>query len=285
MAHYAFLNNNATTETLREELIVLYAELSTLNSEEEKDEAAIEAKQAEIDAKQQEIDNALCVVTGVITGVLETYEKAARDETLEQELEDLEDSRAGKKLEEVVEIEQNIKDKLEEIHALPPDVIDNTEYWEGYYGKGQLCKRCSYNTYEGEHMLGGTPFRKNYPAVGYIYDPVRDAFYAPQPFESWTLNEDKCIWECPLAYPEQDEENPILYYWKEDTQEWVDYEYYSEPYSYEHMYPSWIWNTSTGKYEPPIAEPDIEDKNSYIWSEENEAWMLWNDETEKWEII
>ena len=285
MAHYAFLNNNATTETLREELNVLYAEISTLNSEEEKDEAAIEAKQAEIDAKQQEIDNALCVVTGVITGVLETYEKAARDETLEQELEDLEDSRAGKKLEEVVEIEQNIKDKLEEIHALPPDVIDNTEYWEGYYGKGQLCKRCSYNTYEGEHMLGGTPFRKNYPAVGYIYDPVRDAFYAPQPFESWTLNEDKCIWECPLAYPEQDEENPIPYYWKDDTQEWVDYEYYSEPYSYEHIYPSWIWNTSTGKYEPPIAEPDIEDKNSYIWSEENEAWMLWNDETEKWEII
>ena len=79
MAHYAFLNNNATTETLREELNVLYAELSTLNSEEEKDEAAIEAKQAEIDAKQQEIDNALCVVTGVITGVLETYEKAARN--------------------------------------------------------------------------------------------------------------------------------------------------------------------------------------------------------------
>ena len=285
MAHYAFLNNNATTETLREELNVLYAELSTLNSEEEKDEAAIEAKQAEIDAKQQEIDNALCVVTGVITGVLETYEKAARDETLEQELEDLEDSRAGKTLEEVLEIEQNIKDKLEEIHALPPDVIDNTEYWEGYYGKGQLCKRCSYNTYEGEHKLGGTPFRKNYPAVGYIYDPVRDAFYAPQPFESWTLNEDKCIWECPLAHPEQDEENPIPYYWKEDTQEWVDYEYYSEPYSYEHIYPSWIWNTSTGKYEPPIAEPDIEDKNSYIWSEENEAWMLWNDDTEKWEII
>ena len=38
-------------------------------------------------------------------------------------------------------------------------------------------------------------------------------------------------------------------------------------------------------YEPPVEEPDIEDKNSYIWSEENGAWMLWNDETEKWEII
>ena len=52
-----------------------------------------------------------------------------------------------------------------------------------------------------------------------------------------------------------------------------------------YIYPSWIWNTSTGEYEPPVAEPDIEDKNSYIWSEENGAWMLWNDETEKWEII
>ena len=279
MAHYAFLNNDATTETLREELDVLYRDMGTLTAEEEKDTAAIEAKQAEIDAKQQEIDNALCVVTKVITGVLETYEVAASDETLEQEIKDLEDSRVGKELEEVVSIEAQIQAKLEELHALPPEVVDNTVYWEGYYGKGQLCKRCSYNTYEGEHILGGTPFRKNYPAVGYTYDPVRDAFYAPQPFESWTLNEESCLWECPVERPEGE------YWWKEDTTEWVDYEYYSEPYSYEYIYPSWIWNTSTGEYEPPIAEPDIEDKNSYIWSEENGAWMLWNDDTEKWEII
>ena len=279
MAHYAFLNNEASTGTLREELDVLYRDMETLTAEEEKDTAAIEAKQAEIDAKQQEIDNALCVVTKVITGVLETYEVAASDETLEQEIKDLEDSRTGKELEEVVAIEAQIQAKLEELHALPPEVVDNTVYWEGYYGKGQLCKRCSYNTYEGEHILGGTPFRKNYPAVGYTYDPVRDAFYAPQPFESWTLNEESCLWECPVEKPEGD------YWWKEDTTEWVDYEYHSEPYSYEYIYPSWIWNTSTGVYEPPIAEPDIEDKNSYIWSEENGAWMLWNDETEKWEII
>ena len=93
MAHYAFLNNDATTGTLREELEVLYTEMGTLTSIEdptEEDTAAIEAKQAEIDAKQQEIDNALCVVTGVITGVLETHEVAASDETLEQEIKDLE---------------------------------------------------------------------------------------------------------------------------------------------------------------------------------------------------
>ena len=84
MAHYAFLNNDATTETLREELAVLWSEMGNLTSIEEpteEDTAAIEAKQEEIDAKQQEIDNALCVVTGVITGVPETYEKSARDET------------------------------------------------------------------------------------------------------------------------------------------------------------------------------------------------------------
>jgi len=105
MAHYAFLNNDATTETLREELIVLRNEMGNLTSIKEpteEDTAAIEAKQEEIDAKYQEIDNQLCVVTGVITGVLETYEKSARDETLEQEIKDLEESRAGKELEEVV---------------------------------------------------------------------------------------------------------------------------------------------------------------------------------------
>ena len=282
MAHYAFLNNDATTKTLREELDVLYTEMGNLNSIEEptaEDTAAIEAKQAEIDAKHAEIDSALCVVTGVITGVPETYDKSARDETIEQEIKDLEDSRTGKSKEEVAEIEQQIQLKLEELNALPPEVIDNTVYWEGYYGKGGLCKRTSYNTIGGVHQNGGTPFRKNYAGVGYTYDPVRDAFYAPQPFESWTLNEETCLWECPVERPEGQ------YWWKEDTQEGVDYEYHSEPYSYEYIYPSWIWNTSTGVYEPPIAEPDIEDKNSYIWSEENGAWMLWNDDTEKWEII
>ena len=288
MAHYAFLNNDATTGTLREELDVLWKEMSNLTSIEEpteEDTAAIEVKQAEIDAKYQEIDNALCVVTGVITGVPETYEVPARDETLEQEIRDLEDSRVDQEtgqalpIEEVAAIDAQIQAKVEELHALSPVEVDNTEYWEGYYGKGQLCKRTSYNTIGGVHQNGGTPFRKNYAGVGYTYDPVRDAFYAPQPFESWTLNEDTCIWECPVARPEGD------YWWKEDTTEWVDYEYYSEPYSYQYIYPSWIWNTSTGVYEPPIAEPDIEDKNSYIWSEENGAWMLWNDETETWEII
>ena len=242
MAHYAFLNNDATTGTLKEELNVLWDEMGNLRSGEEQteeDTAAIEAKQTEIDAKQQEIDNALCVVTGVITGVLETYEKAGRDETLEQEIKDLQYSRVDQETgqflpaEEVAAIDSQIESKLEELQALPPEVIDNTEYWEGYYGKGGLCKRTSYNTFGGVHQNGGTPFRKNYAGVGMIYDPVRDAFYAPQPFESWTLNEDTCLWECPVEKPEGE------YWWKEDTQEWVDYLYISQPYNQEAPYPSW----------------------------------------------
>jgi hypothetical protein len=118
MAHYAFLNNDATTETLREELSVLWSEMSTFTSIEEpteEDTAAIEAKQAEIDAKYQEINNQLCIVTNVITGVLETYEKSARDETLEQEIRDLEDSRVDQEtgqslpIEEVVAIDAQIQ--------------------------------------------------------------------------------------------------------------------------------------------------------------------------------
>jgi hypothetical protein len=74
----------------------------------------------------------------------------------------------------------------------------------------------SYNTHKGEHRLGGTPLRKNYAAIGYVYDKSRDAFYAPKPFESWILNEDTCLWEAPVAYP--DDGN--MYNWNETDQQW-----------------------------------------------------------------
>ena len=100
--------------------------LTSIEEPTEEDTAAIEAKQEEIDAKYQEIDNCLCVVTGVITGVLETYEKSAKDETIEQEIRDLEDSRtADKTKEEITAIEAEIQVKLEELHALAPEIVDN----------------------------------------------------------------------------------------------------------------------------------------------------------------
>ena len=77
-------------------------------------------------------------------------------------------------------------------------------------------KQTSYNTYKGVHRLGGTPFRKNYAGIGYTYDETRDAFIPPQPYPSWTLNEDTCQWEAPVARPD-DGKN---YDWNEETQTW-----------------------------------------------------------------
>jgi hypothetical protein len=82
---------------------------------------------------------------------------------------------------------------------------------------GQWIKT-SYNTQGGIHLLGGTPLRKNYAGVGYVYDEVRDAFYAPQPYPSWTLNETTCYWEAPVLMPTDGK----IYIWNEDNQEWEE---------------------------------------------------------------
>jgi hypothetical protein len=82
---------------------------------------------------------------------------------------------------------------------------------------GDVYKQTSYNTHGGVHALGGTPLRKNYAGIGYTYDSVRDAFIPPQPYASWTLNEDTCLWDCPVAYPTDGNK----YSWNEATTNWV----------------------------------------------------------------
>ena len=76
----------------------------------------------------------------------------------------------------------------------------------------------SYNTTGGRHTLDGTPLRKNYAGIGYVYDSVRDAFYLPQPYPSWALNNTTCLWEAPTAYPSDGE----MYNWNEATTRWVE---------------------------------------------------------------
>jgi len=89
--------------------------------------------------------------------------------------------------------------------------------WEAHYGafRGQTCKQTSYNTYANQHP-NGTPFRKNYAGVGYNYDPTRDAFIPPKPYTSWVLNEDTCLWESPVPYPDDGK----MYRWDETNQLW-----------------------------------------------------------------
>ena len=98
------------------------------------------------------------------------------------------------------------------------DETDSPTNWEIHYGnlREQVCKRTSYNTIAGEHKDGGIPFRKNYAGIGYTYDYARDAFIAPQPYASWILNNDKCIWESPVEYPSDGKR----YTWNEDTMSW-----------------------------------------------------------------
>ena len=58
--------------------------------------------------------------------------------------------------------------------------------------------------------------RKNYAGIGMTFDPIRDAFIAPQPFASWTLNEETCRWEAPTPYPT----DGLMYEWGETDTDW-----------------------------------------------------------------
>jgi len=76
----------------------------------------------------------------------------------------------------------------------------------------------SYNTYGGKHLDGGTPLRKNFAGVSFHYDKSKDAFYAPQPYASWTLNSTSFLWEAPESYPSDGK----IYNWDEDSKKWVE---------------------------------------------------------------
>jgi hypothetical protein len=74
----------------------------------------------------------------------------------------------------------------------------------------------SYNTLAGKHSQGGTPLHKNYAGVGSLFDGV--GFYAPQPFPSWTLDEETYVWNAPTPMPIDDKR----YSWDEETTSWVE---------------------------------------------------------------
>lgn len=85
---------------------------------------------------------------------------------------------------------------------------------------GGRWEKTSYNTRGGQHTQGGTPYRKNFAGVGYTFDEQRDAFIPKQPFPSWILNEDTCLWEAPLPYPTDGKS----YLWNEELGNWAEVE-------------------------------------------------------------
>ena len=80
----------------------------------------------------------------------------------------------------------------------------NPEIWYGNF-RGQICKRTSYN-----HNI-----RKQYAGIGFTYDSVNDVFIVPQPYPSWTLDEN-FDWQAPTPKPEDDG----IYTWNELTLSW-----------------------------------------------------------------
>ncbi len=85
----------------------------------------------------------------------------------------------------------------------------------------------SYNTRGGVHYEANsdTPsadqtkaLRKNYAGIGYSYDATRDAFIPPQPFNSWVLDEQTCLWNAPVPMPTDGK----FYEWDEATTSWKE---------------------------------------------------------------
>ena len=114
----------------------------------------------------------------------------------------------------------NSENIVEQILVVSNEVATNeqagVDFLNNLLKTNDTWKQTSYNTVGGVHKLGGTPFRKNYAGVGYKYDESRDAFIAPKPYNSWTLNETSCLWEAPTPYP--DDGN--LYIWDEENLTW-----------------------------------------------------------------
>jgi hypothetical protein len=97
-------------------------------------------------------------------------------------------------------------------------IVADSDFFETFVDSspGQWIQT-SYNTRGGQHPEG-RPLRKNYAGIGFTYDPVRDAFIPPQPFASWLLNEDTCLWSPPVPYPTDGK----MYKWDESTTAWIE---------------------------------------------------------------
>ena len=110
----------------------------------------------------------------------------------------------------VIEVITGIEEEVVQTDLDGTQVGGSSEAWETFYGniRNQVCKRTSYNG----------NYRKNYAGIGYKYDEERDAFIPPKPFNKWVLNEDTCIWESPVPYP--DDENQ--YVWNDNKGVWEE---------------------------------------------------------------
>jgi len=78
--------------------------------------------------------------------------------------------------------------------------------------------KTSYNTHKGQHSRGKPPVRKNYAAIGMVYDSVKDFFHHPKAsfFPSWVMNDEIGEYEAPIPIPQNGKEH----LWNENTLSW-----------------------------------------------------------------
>lgn len=113
--------------------------------------------------------------------------------------------------------------ELDETNTVIQVIVVNNEVLnnsEGLDGEGlgiAFCQSLLGDNTKWTQTSYNANFRKNYAGIGYIYDPIKDAFIAPKPFESWVLNEETCQWEAPNPCP-MDEKS---YSWDEPSQSWI----------------------------------------------------------------
>lgn len=105
-------------------------------------------------------------------------------------------------------------------------VVDQNLINSGALGDPAQWLQTSYNTRGGVYYTPNTTtpdpdqskaFRKNYAGIGYAYDAGRDAFIPPQPFPSWVLDEQTCLWVAPVSMPN----DGGFYGWDEQSMSWV----------------------------------------------------------------
>ena len=101
--------------------------------------------------------------------------------------------------------------RVTQVIVAEQDVINT-----GLFGDPALWIQTSYNTHGGVHLTGGTPLRKNFAGIGFTYDLANDCFTPPQPFASWTLDTQTCLWQPPTPMPQDGK----MYSWNETTQTW-----------------------------------------------------------------
>lgn len=106
--------------------------------------------------------------------------------------------------------------KVLAVHVVSNDVITIDGVESEQAGIDFLTDLHGHTSWKQTSYNGTT--RKNFAGIGFEYDSERDAFIAPQPFASWTLNESTCRWESPIPYPLDGK----LYDWFEPNKQWIE---------------------------------------------------------------